>query len=240
MKTLGAVSVDGEGRTRVEAPVEVLERARKESLRALSPDRYDCVAKYFTIDSNYAGALFLGLEPNEPDRFTPTDLFAVSSLSVSIPARAARRLLQEQRNADDPAQKLRSLPATRLEDTNDSGLEVMEDFHNGVKKALRRHGAKSSNAWVTAAKLCARKRPHLFPVRDRRVSAILGFHRGMTLPQEYAVYRSLMKDEDVGQAVQHLEDDLRGRGCQDGLKLEGVPLRLLDAALWMLGEKCSK
>ena len=240
MTSKDAASVDGEDRIRVEAPREVLEHARRESLRVLSPERYACVAKYFTIDSNYAGALFAGLEPNEPGRFTPADLFAVSSLSVSIPARGARRLLHEQHDEDDPAQKLTTLPTVRLEDAEAPDLEAMADFHNSVKRALRKHGARAANAWVTAAKLCARKRPHLFPVRDRRVSTILGFHRGMTLPQEYAVYRSLMKDDEVRQALRRLEDDLRGRERQGGMELEGVRLRLLDVALWMLGEKCSR
>lgn len=31
----------------------------------------------------------------------------------------------------------------------------------------------SSNRWVFAAKLCARKRPYLFPVRDRSVCELL-------------------------------------------------------------------
>ena len=221
---------------KVVAPPDVVDRAREVSLRATSPQRYSSVAKYFAIDSNYAGALFLGVEPNAPDRFTPTDLFAVSSLSVNIPARGARRLLQEAHDEHDPIKKLKDLTTTRLEDAKGADLEVMADFHHSVKKTLRRHGAKSSNAWVTAAKLCARKRPHLFPVRDRRVSEFLGFHTGMTLVEEYAVYRSLMNDHEVRRALEHLEEELRGREIQDGLILEGVPLRLLDAALWMLGE----
>ena len=45
----------------------------------------------------------------------------------------------------------------------------MEQLYEAIKQALSANTLKNPNAWVTASKLCARKRPDLFPVRDKEV-----------------------------------------------------------------------
>jgi hypothetical protein len=49
----------------------------------------------------------------------------------------------------------------------------MEAVYSPVKQALGNPEVKRTNPWVTASKLCARKRPHLFPVREKVVCTLL-------------------------------------------------------------------
>ena len=49
---------------------------------------------------------------------------------------------------------------------------------------------------MTASKLCARKRPHFFPVRDSVVTQlVLGL--GQVLPGRLEVYRHLLADREL-------------------------------------------
>lgn len=216
----------------VEVQADVLQDAREKALAALSDDKWKNIAKYFRIESNFAGALFLGLEPNEPDRFTAVDFFAASTLNVTVPPRAARRFLIESEEQENFSAGLRSLPDLSIEKAEDADLHDMYAFYKTVKAGLKRHDATSSNAWVTASKLVARKRPNLFPVRDRKVSGYLGLGRVKTVTQEYAVYRHLMSGPEVSGRLSALEKHLESRKENDGLALEDSRLRLLDVALW--------
>ena len=53
-------------------------------------------------------------------------------------------------------------------------LLAMADMYQALKSALSPPDVKNPNPWVTASKLCARKRPDLFPVRDNVVCTYLG------------------------------------------------------------------
>lgn len=216
----------------INVPETVICYARERALDALTNDASERVVKYYSIDSDYAGALFLGLEPNDPDRFTATDLFAVSTLRVSIPARGARRFLVEQAEQERIAEAMRSLPVGPLECVEDYGLGAMCRFHQMLKEALHPHEAETSNRWVTASKLAARKRPDLFPVRDSLVSSFLGLEKLKTVEQEYVVFRDLMSRPDIGQRLDVLQGELEKRSVEDQLILESSRLRLLDVALW--------
>ena len=52
-------------------------------------------------------------------------------------------------------------------------LLAMSRLHEATKQALSPSHVKNPNRWVTASKLCARKRPDLFPVRDSVVCGLL-------------------------------------------------------------------
>ena len=53
-------------------------------------------------------------------------------------------------------------------------LLAMAELHHALKRALSPPEVTKPNPWVTDSKLCARKRPDLFPVRDSVVCAYLG------------------------------------------------------------------
>jgi hypothetical protein len=69
-------------------------------------------------------------------------------------------------------------PQQRLEEIDPAAVaEPMAELYESVARCLRRAGAQRSNAWVTASKICARKRPNLFPVRDNVVLDLLAYRR---------------------------------------------------------------
>ncbi|MBC9820523.1 DUF6308 family protein [Terrabacter sp. MAHUQ-38] len=82
-----------------------------------------------------------------------------------------------------------------------------------------------------ASKFCARKRPDLFPVRDRVVCRLLGIERSGNARVDWMVFRHLISDPDVRQAIHAVVGELEREG-DDRVELDTEPLRLLDAALW--------
>ena len=131
-------------------------------------------ASLLQAEGDYAGASFATIGSNEPAAIGADDLFAVTMLSVSVAAGAARLLMEIGETRDAVNEGLRALPTASLQDVDEDGLRDMELFYRHVKKALAKASAENSNPWVTASKLCARKRPDLFPVRDNVVCELLG------------------------------------------------------------------
>ncbi|MBZ2198461.1 hypothetical protein KCQ71_20080 [Ruania sp. N2-46] len=113
-------------------------------------------------------------------------------------------------------------------------LSAMGQLQEAVKFALSSPSAKLSAPWVTAAKLCARKRPALFPVRDNLVRKYLGLHKFRSYQIEYQLYRRLIGDTDVveglAQAMAYAPSIEPGR-VRDPVITEPI-LRVLDVALW--------
>jgi Family of unknown function (DUF6308) len=97
----------------------------------------------------------------------------------------------------------------------------MERLYLQVKPALSRSEVHDKNAWVTASKLCARKRPDLFPVRDRIVCEYLGLLKNGNYQVDWQVFRYLISQRDVRDAIDVLVDQaLRLPGVQLGLVLQ--------------------
>lgn len=191
----------------------------------------DLVA-YYTTDGNYAGATFANLGPKDPMRITPTDLLAVTALSVRIPPLAVRRLTSEGESAAEVERMLRALPADLDIRQGKEHVEAMSEFYELVKRNLRRSGTESSSAWVTASKICARMRPQLFPVRDSVVAHVLGL-KG-SYPDDWPVFSDLMRDEELTARVDDLVTSVAPReGIDVGDRTH--TLKHLDVLLWMHG-----
>ena len=95
-------------------------------------------------------------------------------------------------------------------------------------------GAKTSSAKVTASKICARKRPDLFPIRDKRVLTFLGTWDVRDYGIDWQVFRYLVEDDELMAKLRDVVDR--------AAKVEGVSigdpngmLRHLDVALWTYG-----
>lgn len=199
------------------------------------PDTAQRLAEYYDPQGNYVGASFTGLQPNEPDAFSAADLHSVNLMNVTIDARSTRRLLDPSFSSER-RDLLRSLsPDLTLAHATDGELETMGKLHDAVKATLAPPGKeKSSSKWVTAAKLCARKRPALFPVRDRVIGDLLGLgDRRMIL---YEAFRAMMKDEYVSNRLADLPNEIRRIRPSSQVE-EQYPLRLLDCALWRYGRE---
>lgn len=222
-----------------EVSAETLDHALERARVALGGDgAVERVAGYYTIDSNYAGSLYLGIPDPEPTAITAADLLAVSTLNVDIPARGVRRFLLEPGGADSVTNALGELPEKSLAEAVDADLLLMESFYLAVKKSLTQADARGdSDAWVTASKIVARKRPSLFPVRDRQVTTLLGTRERKDYFTDWIVFRHLMKDPEVTRDLERIANTLVGRPEQDSYLFETEPLRLLDVALWTYAVK---
>jgi Family of unknown function (DUF6308) len=88
------------------------------------------------------------------------------------------------------------------------------------------------NPWVTASKLCARKRPDLFPVRDNVVCGYLGILRAGGYQVDWQVFRHLIQSREV---VSRLDELVSEAQADPDVNVGSVNNRLrhLDVVLWM-------
>ncbi len=211
---------------------EMVSKAKERALAAMrSPEAGRKLRRFYDTSTDYAGSSFTMIGVNSPDRIGADDLFATTLLSVKVPAKAARLLTGEGPVRRDVSSALGALPSGPLEKVDDAGLAAMEAFYLHVKHNLAKANVKKSNAWVVASKLCARKRPDLFPVRDNVVCRLLDIQRANNFRVDWLVFASLMSDQDVRDAIESVRDDVAGAGDAT-VVLDAEPLRLLDAALW--------
>ncbi|USQ75354.1 DUF6308 family protein [Ornithinimicrobium cryptoxanthini] len=215
---------------------QVLSRARERALQAIhGTDKASAAERlsvFYDVSTNYAGATFAGLTPNELGDITSTDLHATSLLSVEVGPQATRRLLTSGTARDQTLRALRAVPDVELELANAETFLAMESLYSTVKAALSSSSSKSSNPWVTTSKLCARKRPALFPVRDRNVCGLLGILGLSDFRADWAVFQYLVQDPDVVAAIDELPGLVALAGAGRPVELDRQRLRLLDAALW--------
>ena len=112
-------------------------------------------------------------------------------------------------------------------------LVAMASLHEASKRALSLSHVKDGNPWVTASKLCARKRPDLFPVRDSVVCGLLELSgRSQNYEVDWQVYRGIIQNDEVRRRIDAVVDEASSR---EGVNI-GHPnrrLRHLDVALWM-------
>lgn len=220
-----------------QVPAGVFEKAAEYARRALATEGerrvQDRLAVFYDVTTKYAGSSFARLEPNDPQDVTAADLFATRLLSVDIGADAARRFLLPGAHRDAVVSALGNVPGdVDLSDADDDLLAAMESLYTAVKRALMDPRAARSNPWVTSSKLCARKRPTLFPVRDRSVCGYLGILHLDDFRLDWQVFRSLVRDREIRAAIDTLPDAVREVADGRDLILDEGRLRLLDAALW--------
>lgn len=213
-------------------PHEVIDAATAVALGALSleGDRpaHARLARYYDRERKYAGATFTDL-PNIADDVTADDLLAVSLLSVRISPLDARRLVEPSPERSAVLASLRALPDVGLTMADADTLIAMAVFYEDVKHALKDPWARSSDRWVTASKLCARKRPDLFPVRDRKVRDLLGLTRFADYRVDWQIFRHLAQSDEVRQAIFKA---LRQVPDAETIQVESSLMRVLDVALW--------
>lgn len=194
----------------------------------------DRLAAYYDPARKYSGVTFLELPPVEPDMVTAADLHALTVLNAPVDALTTRRLLADEQAPAAIEEALGRLdPGADLAHADRSTLEAMDALWHLIYRACSDPWARTSNPWVTAAKLCARKRPHLFPIRDSVVCEGLGLYGTPLRPQgdrriDWQVFAALIADSDVYGRVAELTGHVEARG----VRCDGVPLRVLDVALW--------
>lgn len=223
-------------------PDGALAAARSVALRALDaatkasdgiPPAHARVAAYYDPGGNYAGSTFLDL-PSNPAAFTVSDLHAVTLLGVELDALSTRRLLGPGEHAKTLTRLLATIPEDAdLATAGSEQLAAMGDLHEEMRLTLAPVGReRTSQKWVRAAKLCARKRPRLFPVRDTVVRDLLGLTATGNYEVDYQIFRALIQDEFVCEAIESVRATA---GEHNGAQVTDPRLRLLDVALWTYG-----
>lgn len=176
------------------------------------------VSAYYDQEGPFAGIIFdsVGTDGKNPDRFTESDLLAVTLLDVVIKAPVVRRLLaDEPEAADDFRADLHEVRAD-LDIWNAADADF--DAAERVWQRLRKYPGID---WVTAGKLLARKRPRLIPVIDSVIVEAVGAPGA----GYWEAYRSALGDSDRLSRVRYLRPA--------GLDSTVSDLRVLDTALWM-------
>ncbi|WP_298461227.1 DUF6308 family protein [uncultured Cellulomonas sp.] len=224
----------------------LIAEATKKSLEALSNDTprpaVDRLARYYDRTRNFVGASFVELQPNDPNDITAVDLHAVTLMAVKIEPGASRRLLEGATHRPAILEALAGVEHKDLLVAGPDDFLAMEKLYLAVKAALSKPSTKDPNAWVTASKLCARKRHELFPVRDNVVCYHLGLIPSGTRGNyqiDYQVYRALVGDRQIITAIDNLTDQLRAGVPGRDVHPDTGRLRLLDAALWTWAVKTS-
>lgn len=231
------------------APVEeaMFVTARKQTLQAFGDgggiDRaLTLVQAYFDPQGRYAGATFLDAVPNEPFTVGAADLWAVSTLSMKIPPKAGRGLLEPGPLRDAAQRGLRQLPEhLTLSDAAPSVLQVLETTYQAIRSQLPspRVGTIKTNQWVMASKMMPRERPLLFPVRDSLVCVDVAGDAGLggkpgqlgRFRRDIQVFTLLMAQGEVLDRLGAVRKSMAG--SHPTWSLGPSDLRLLACVLWM-------
>lgn len=158
----------------------------------------------------------------DPYRFTADDLIAVSFLTVHVPAMAARAVLETR--ADECNGLLRAIgPDRDLVDEDAPGSREHAAWR--LEAELRK---LDDVGRTTASKLCARKRPRLFPIYDSVVGTVTGV--GLRDPQ-WEPLRTALRADDC--RLHRRLESLRARAGIDEVSV----LRVYDVICWMEGKE---
>lgn len=174
------------------------------------------LTKYYS--GAYTGAMFDtsdDLADTTPNRFTARDIAAVALLSVELPGRSVKGLLE--RN-DAFTEHLERIPVDlHLHEADDEGLAPLFDLQGALDDV-------PGIGHVRRSKLLAHKRPHLVPIRDRHVlTALTG--------RDYGDFTKPLRDvlRDDTSIRERLEELRQESGAPPSLSL----LRVLDVVVWM-------
>lgn len=195
------------------------------------------LAAFYDPSTGFAGHTFASLGPVTSESVTATDLLALTTLNIDLSPYEIRRIVSHEENGRRLSGLLAGLPEAKLEDTTPEDFVRMEAFYDEVKRLLAPSRASNSNRWVATSKLVARKRPALFPVRDRVVCGYLGILGLKNRTRDWYVFRELMRHEGVRARLVELPSRINEAKEDRSVDLDTEPLRLLDAALWRYGKE---
>ena len=178
--------------------------------------------RYFTVD--YTGKHFEWfIQQADSKSFTPWDILAIESLSVTVPTETARWLLTPDPDRDDflaKADRDLVLGRNSLWSCDEKLLDEVEAL-SSLYTLLREQPGLGP---VTASKLLATKFPNVVPIRDSKVETLLGLQKSR---EWWAPIRKLFTAPG-----QSLAEYLDGLEVPDEVGTV-TTLRRLDVILWM-------
>jgi len=167
--------------------------------------------------------LFNSIDPDAAacPEVTISDLLAVSTLNINLEPKQLRRFLTEEPKQTAVNKALAALPLnvalTELSTGQQDTAQLLVQART-LYDELRRTPSPSSNRWVFAAKMCARKRPELMPVRDTVVCKFLAdsakLRSGEAMGNfvvDFQVFAFLFSNEVLRNNVTTLKNRLRER-----------------------------
>jgi hypothetical protein len=223
---------------------DLLKVAMDRTLRALSIVEGDPksvehrLTTYYEPEGGYAGNLFSSAEPNEEFRIAPSDLWAVSTLSMKIPPLTGRKLIADGLVRTEVIRHLRRIsPVITIAELDPVTLSAMWDLQDRLRSVVSTDD-KTANRWVFAAKMCARKRPRLFPVRDSLVCSYLSGGKSLgkgpgklgTFTRDIQVFAYLMTSDQTTMALDAVRQKMTSTSV--AAEVDWSDLRVLDIALW--------
>ena len=176
----------------------------------------NALRRYFGPDDPYTGASFDTLSDGEhPDRFTASDIVAVSMLSVTVPAKTTLSLL-----GGEADELLSKIPADASLWTNPELLD-----RDGAAWQLWTLVAAHHDVGRTiASKLLAAKRPALLPVYDTHVAAALELGASY-----WGIWQEVARHPEVNVLIDSIEKARSAAGIASIVS----DLRIIDVVVWM-------
>jgi hypothetical protein len=132
---------------------------------------------------------------------------------------------------------LRDIRDVELHVAGPDEFAAMAAFYDEVKMHLSEPTASTGDRWVTASKLCARKRPYLFPVRDSVVRDFLGLTQYRNYQVDWQVFRAMLGDATIVHACDAAIAAAYKVAGNRRLAVDRDRLRVLDVALWTYARK---
>lgn len=176
------------------------------------------VDQFYSSHGTFAGDTFLALVPNEPNKFSPSDLLAITLLEVNVAPLGVRRLLPGGRLAPTVSMLLERVPlGVPIWEATDAALGWATCLWHILDQHVPNVGP------TTAGKLLARKRPELIPIVDETVTRALK----CTKTTYWSTFREVLGTR-------------KRRGQLEALR-PGYPLlRTLDTVIWMHNSESSR
>lgn len=196
-----------------------------------TPER---LARYYTPEANLAGGTFVGHGESDPERLDERDLLAVTLLDVKVPPRTVRALLEPGPTRDRVTAMLaadRLPPDASLWEATPDLVAAMAELYEFLRSLVPPTRDRYEVNWATAAKICARKRPNLFPVRDELVCRYLRLWPSR-YQVDWQVFAWVMGHDDVRDHLARLVDRAAA-GAEVDIPAPEALLRHLDVVVWM-------
>lgn len=181
----------------------------------------DHLNDYFSLD--YSGKHFESfIQRSSPDQFTPWDVLAVESLSISFPSGKAHALLNQNQTSLELIRQVRA----EIADGRDTLWSCRPDLLEEGSPLSRlyyflRHEIGLGR--VTTSKLLASKFPRLVPIRDSLVEQLLGLQQSREWWKP--ISRIFKESPSMESRLDELPLPVGGP--------EVTTLRRLDVILWM-------
>lgn len=192
----------------------------------------ELIRPYYDSPRPFTGAYFelLGSDESRPDEFTAADLYAVSTLSVSVPIEAGIAILHSEAELFNnllgqiPDRSLGKLSRQEFDAIMGQGSPALSLWDR-----LRRNGSHERRWGVgptIASKIMARKRPGLIPIEDSVLDRVLD--RGKK--NSWEMWWEAL--HDGGEKLENRAEEIRAAVKRPDLST----LRVFDVLLWRWGK----